>query len=257
MNFFKSLSSVMFSAVILAALGAQARADVLTVENGLFNQFPAGQTAATYLTLTDCGNPGCAFSDSAVVGWNDSVTMVTPHAVEGQWQIGNVPSTNTFNSDPAPGENIVLRSINATADQTVAATAIAGVTYTLDVAFGFATSQPNDTSTADLIVNGHEVLADPLGGLTQKQMQFTGNWYDFQASYTATAADAGKPIEILLGSTNGQWGFFGDVRLTDSSSGLTPPGAPEPATWAMLLIGFGGIAGVAAVRRWRTAGQLV
>jgi hypothetical protein len=24
---------------------------------------------------------------------------------------------------------------------------------------------------------------------------------------------------------------------------------PEPATWAMLLIGFGGMAGVAAVRR--------
>ncbi len=146
--------------------------------------------------------------------------MVTPHAVEGQWQIGNLPATGSFNSDPTPGENIVLRSINATADQTVSATALAGVTYTLDVAFGFATSQPNDASTADLIVNGHEVLANPLGGLTQKQMQFTGNWYDFQTSYTATAADAGAPIEILLGSTAGQWGFFGNVRLTNSSSAL-------------------------------------
>jgi hypothetical protein len=41
------------------------------------------------------------------------------------------------------------------------------------------------------------------------------------------------------------------VRLTDSLGGpvLDPPAAPEPATWAMMLIGFGGIAGVAAMRQ--------
>ena len=76
-------------------------------------------------------------------------------------------------------------------------------------------------------------------------MQRSGNWYDFEASYTATAADAGGPIEILLSSVNNGNGFafFGNVRLTD------PPAAPEPATWAMMLIGFGGMAGAAAMRR--------
>jgi len=77
------------------------------------------------------------------------------------------------------------------------------------------------------------------------------NWYDFEASYTATAADAGDPIEIFLSSLNNGQGFtyWADVRLTDSLSVSTPVATPEPATWAMMLIGFGGMAGVAAVRR--------
>jgi hypothetical protein len=168
----------------------------------------------------------------------------------GAWGIGNLPATGSFNSDPAPGQNIVLRSINATADQTVSATALAGATYTLDVAFGFMTSQGNNASTADLIVNGHQVLAVPLAsyGLTQTQMQRTGNWYDFQATYTATAADAGAPIEILLGSTAGQWGMFGNVRLAETAPGIITPGAPEPSTWAMMLLGFVGL-GYAGYRR--------
>jgi hypothetical protein len=248
MKIFKTLNSAMFCVAIFGASGAKAKCvqmpAQISVADPYFNMFPGDQTAATYLNLTDCGNPGCAFSDNAVVGWNDSVTGVGGHAVEGQWQIGNLPATGSFNSDPVPGENIVLRSINATTNQTVSATAIAGVTYTLDVAFGFMTSQGNN-ATADLIVNGHKVLATPLAsyGLTQTQMQRTGNWYDFQASYTATVADAGMPIEILLGESGGQWGMFGNVRLTD------PPAAPEPATWAMMLIGFGGISGAAVMRR--------
>jgi PEP-CTERM motif len=30
---------------------------------------------------------------------------------------------------------------------------------------------------------------------------------------------------------------------------VDPVATPEPATWAMMLIGFGGMAGVAALRR--------
>ncbi len=41
MNFFKSLSSVIFSTAILAALGANADAAVIPVMNADFSQFPA------------------------------------------------------------------------------------------------------------------------------------------------------------------------------------------------------------------------
>lgn len=84
-------------------------------------------------------------------------------------------------------------------------------------------------------------------------MQQSGNWYDFQASYTATNGDAGKPIEILLSSLTHGFGFalFGNVRLTNSLPTGDAPAAPEPATWAMMLIGLGGMAGAAAVRRRR------
>lgn len=223
----------------LIMMSGAAYAGVIPVTNPQFGEFPPGQTAATYLNLTNCGNPGCRYTDNATFGWNNSVVGVGTGSVEGQWQIGNLPATGSFNADPVPGENIVLRAINAHTDQIVSATALAGVTYTLDIALGFMTSQ-NNNGTIDLIVGGHTVLGTPVGSETQAQMQRTGNWFDFQAQYTATAADAGDPIEILMGATNGQWGMFGNVRLSDNAS--ITPGAPEPATWVLILIGFGLVA---------------
>ena len=226
--------------------------------------YPVGTTAATYLWFKTCGT-GCAFADDNIVGWTSSSTFGP--GISGQWQTGVPQNALTFKTDPLIGgttpEPIVLRAINATVSQVVSTTAVAGVTYTLDVDLGFDITHADNASVI-LEVDGHQVVANaaPSDGLTRAQMQLSGNWYDFEASYTATAADAGAPIEILLSSmTNGiGWGWFGDVRLTDLLNGpvLDPPGAPEPATWAMMLIGFGGIAGVAAVRRRRSAAvQLV
>ena len=118
--------------------------------------------------------------------------------------------------DATTPEPIVARAINASFWQTVSTPDVAGATYTLDVDLGFAKPAPDEASVF-LEVGGHQVLATPFAsyGLNQGQMRFTGNWYDFQASYTATSADAGDPIEILLSSmTNGNgYGFFADVRL--------------------------------------------
>ena len=115
-------------------------------------------------------------------------------------------------------EPIVLRAINATASQIVSTPIVAGATYTLDVDLGFEKFDYDEASVF-LSVDGHQVTATPLASyhLTQDQMQMTGNWYDFQASYTATSTDADGSIEILLSSlTNGRgYGFFGDVRLTE------------------------------------------
>ena len=160
-------------------------------------------------------------------------------------------------------EPIVLRSQGASISQVVSTTATPGVTYTLDVDVGFSELEV-DKGTVELIVGNDTVIATPL--VANPNMQFSGEWFDFEAKFTATAADAGDPIEILLSSINGGqgFGFWGNVRLTDSLSsvsGLDPVSTPEPATWAMMLIGFGGMAGVAAVRRslrQRSAvGQLV
>ena len=247
----------------LATFGGKANAAVIPVVDPYFDMFPAGQTANTYLNFKTCGT-GCAFSDSATVGWTQSVTTYTRTADAGQWQTGVPQTTTAFNSDPmingTTPEPIVLRAINATAYQIVSTPIVAGVTYTLDVDLGFEKTDYDEASVF-LIVDGHQVKRTPLASynLTQDQMQKTGNWYDFEASYTATSADANGSIEILLSSlTNGKgFGYFGDVRLTDSLSVLAPA-APEPATWAMILIGFGGIAGVAGMRRRRSAaGQLV
>jgi hypothetical protein len=273
MNFLKTLSSAVFCAAVLAPFGA--RANVVPVVNPYFDMFPSapsifdgvypvGTTAATYLWFKTCGT-GCAFADDNIVGWTSSSTFGP--GISGQWQTGVPQNKLTFKSDPminaTTPEPIVARAINATISQVVSTTAVAGVTYKLDVDLGFDITHADNASII-LVVDGHQVVANPApsDGLTRAQMQLSGNWYDFEASYTATAADAGAPIEILLSSlTNGMgWGWFGNVRLTDSLTGpvLDPTAAPEPATWAMMLIGFGGMAGVAAVRRRRSAAvQLV
>jgi hypothetical protein len=253
MKVFKALSSAMLCGAVLVALGAKANAAVIPVADPYFDEFPTGFSAANYFQL-GCGT-GCAFADKTVVGWTSSVTR-SASGDSGQWQIGQ--TTNNFNGDPlidgTTPEPIVVRAINATVSQTVSTEAVAGATYTLNVDLGFEKTAP-DAASVYLIVDGHQVLATPLAsdGLTQKQMQGTGNWYDFEASYTATNADAGASIEILLSSQNhgDGFGFFGDVRLADSVAGPTDPmAAPEPATWAMMLVGFAGL-GFAGYRRAR------
>ncbi len=255
MNMFKISSFAVFWAAGLAAFGPTANAAVIPVVNADFSMFPAGQTAASYLYFKTCGTD-CAFADNNIVGWTSSVTRAAT-GDSGQWQTGVPENTTNFNSDPLVGgttpEPIVVRAINATVSQTVSTEAVAGGTYTLDVDLGFEKTN-YDVGSVYLIVGGHQVLANPLAsyGLTQTQMQMTGNWYDFEASYTATQADNNDPIEILLSAmTNGKgFTFFGNVSLTDSfGPTIDPPATPEPATWAMMLLGFGGMAGVVALRR--------
>jgi HpiC1 cyclase/PEP-CTERM motif len=264
MKILKIFSSAMFCAAGLAALGAKANAAIIPVVDPHFDMFPTvntifngmtvGTTANTYLVFKFCGT-GCQFADDNIVGWTSSGTYGPGAIVSGQFQIGS--TTNRFNGPPminaTTPEPIVVREQNATVSQVVSTPAVAGVTYTLDVDMGFPLDL-GDFGKVELIVgNEKPVIATPLASLnlTEKQMELTGNWYDFEASYTASAADAGAPIEILLWSLNNGAGFsyFGNVRLTDSLSVSTPVGTPEPATWAMMLIGFGGMAGVAAVRR--------
>jgi hypothetical protein len=265
MRFFRTSSSAMVCAVVLATLGAKADAATITVANPTFSLFPAGQTPASYLNF-GCGPTGpdrntCAFADKDVVGWTQTDTFnQADDAYSGQWQIGLPQVTTAFNSTPlidgTTPEPIVLREQNANTTQIVSTIAVAGVTYTLNVDLGFAKTAP-DYASVILMVGGHSVTATPLAslGLTTAQMQYSGNWYDFEASFTATSAYAGDPIEIALSSlTHGNgFGWFGDVRLTDSlPDGSSAPAAPEPATWAMMLIGFGGMAGVAMRRSFRS-----
>jgi hypothetical protein len=265
MKILKILSSAIFCAAGLAALGAKANAAIIPVADPNFNQFPVGQTANSYENLKFCGvtAPGCQFADKPVVGWTASGTFAKG-IVSGQYQIGDLPNFR-FNEDPPftgpitppPPPPTVERAQNASISQIVGPTAVAGVTYTLDVDLGFAKDAEDKALVSIVIGKDSSALAIPLGSDTltapaiDAKMQETGNFYDFETSYTATAADAGDPIEILLSSLNSGQGFsyFADVRLTDSLAAVDPVATPEPATWAMMLIGFGGMAGVAAVRR--------
>ena len=82
------------------------------------------------------------------------------------------------------------------------------------------------------------MIASPGAG---DPVQFSGNFYDYVANYTATSADAGDAIEIILSSLTGQTNFaawYADVRLSDSLPSGVALGAPEPSTWVEMGIGF-------------------
>ena len=117
-----------------------------------------------------------------------------------------------------------------TFSQTVGATAQAGETYTLQVDMGTRLDAPNGGSIA-LVVNGNTVLG------TGPALQ-VGDWVTYTASYTASQADAGSLISILLqsGSSPNQQAQWDNVRLTSNDTTV-----PEPATWTMLLLGFLGV----------------
>ena len=115
--------------------------------------------------------------------------------------------------------------------QTVSATAVAGQTYTLKMDVGFR-KDVNELGYVYLIVGPH------YGGTTvtavpdSPPVQNTGNWLTYTARYTATAADSGEPITILFGASGAQ-GDFDNVRLNATAA------VPEPASWALLIAGFG------------------
>src|ERR1700722_6492699 len=108
MRFFRTSSSAMVCAVVLATLGANANAATIAVANGDFSEFPAGQTPASYLNF-GCGPSGptrntCAFADKDVVGWTQTDTFnPADDAFSGQWQIGLPQVATTFNSTPLIG----------------------------------------------------------------------------------------------------------------------------------------------------------
>ena len=76
------------------------------------------------------------------------------------------------------------------------------MTYTLDVDLGFGSDKrPDDASVYLMVGNTIVEVSNATGVLrpvADSRCRARGNWYDFETSYTATAADAGDPIELLL-----------------------------------------------------------
>jgi hypothetical protein len=204
--------------VIMLALASVATAPAMaatsiTVANASFEVLPPDG-------LPNICGADCAFSYGASIpGW-------TTTGLAGQQQLGTVGFINYV-----PDGLTSAWSNAGTISQTVGVTAVAGTTYTLSTAFGVRNDLGNPGTTS-LVVGANTVLATGIAPTP-------GNWATYTASYTATAADAGGAITIVLDSPAIQGGWD-NVTLTAA--------VPEPASWAMLIIGFG-LTGAAARRR--------
>lgn len=168
-----------------------------------------------------CGG-SCQYSSGLPIpSWNSNGS--------GQWITGGYAG-----NPPAFDQSVLAYSNGGSIWQDVG-TAVAGETYTLQVEILHRT----DTAMAGIaqIEIGGFVVSTATGTDTGP-----GTWSNWTATYTATAADAGKTLTILL-SSNGSQGDWDYVRLDGTGSSV-----PEPAS--MLLLASG--AGFAALKRRRS-----
>ena len=168
-----------------------------------------------------CGT-GCSFSTNGIAGWAVS---------SGGQFLPGPPATTTY-FDYVPDGVTVAYSNGGTISQVLTAVGRAGGIYTLKVDLGVRHDIGNPGSAA-LVIGANTIAA--VGAPAA-----AGGWSTYTATYTATLADAGAPISIVL-STPGAQGDFDNVRL----GGV---GIPEPGTWALFVMGFGAL-GLAQRRR--------
>lgn len=206
-----------FAAGLVAIPAVPAAAVSLTVVNASFETLPPGGLP------NGCGT-GCAYSNGLFTGWTGTGAV-------GQFQPGSSSGTFTY-FDYVPDGTTVAYINGGSLAQTVTSTAIAGHTYVLTTDFGVRHDLGNPGSILLSVGGGNSVAA----GL----VPVPGSWSTFTASYTATVADAGGAITLTLASPGGQ-GDFDNVTLADTTA------VPEPASWALMIVGFGLVGG--AVRR--------
>ncbi len=169
-------------------------------------------------TTNGCG-VDCVFHPGMMSGWQPTGVP----ANYGTFKPGP-PSTTAFFDLIPDGVNIGYAHFGSELTQTVGVTAVAGLTYTLEVDLGWRKDYGIETlGFIELVIGTTRVLAT---GTTPAQ----GGWSTYTAAYTAVAGDTGKAIAIYLGSTSAQLGNFDNARLNSSGTPLeeTNP-VPEPA----------------------------
>jgi hypothetical protein len=183
----------------------------ITINNPSFETLPPSG-----LPLGCAASLGCAYSEGPIPGWTNS-------GFSGQFQPGTQAGNFTYFSTLSDGITSAYSNDNSTISQTVGATVLVGVMYTLLVDIGHNNVGPA-LGFADLLINGNRYAAVGI-------VPTPGNWSTFTATYLGLAADAGDAITIELNATGAQ-GNFDNVRLSDNLSNV-----PEPAT--VLTLGFG------------------
>lgn len=223
-------------AAVLSATGAGAATRVVAVENASFENPPLRDGEFCLGCLPGWASLG---GDGSAGGSNFTATLV-PVVPDGE----NVAFLNNYVNGDRPTAGAL--------SQTLAERIVAGTTYqmTIDVV-----RRADDFQFGEWfaeLISGDTVLAS--GTMAETEIAL-GGFKALSFAYTGTAATADQLLGIRFrtvfdnvpGGRTKQVNFD-NVRLTATDAPVAA--VPEPATWAMMLVGFGAIGG--AMRR-RTA----
>ncbi len=113
-----------------------------------------------------------------------------------------------------------------------------------DGVYNFAGSYTvHDTSPTGVSIGGYVGATSQFG----ETLEHGSRPFDFDA-----ALAAGERVSFVLGAAgNYTYDSTGIALTVTSGGGLGAGGVPEPATWGMMLIGFGGLGAVLRNRRVR------
>ena len=155
----------------------------------------------------------------------------------GAWAIWN-PEPANFSAVPDGDNAFILTNNGGTISQTLGATFGEGLEYDLSAYIGVRADEA-DGYTENFrigLYRGGTELASVSGNLDDTMRN---TWVQYGTpTYTATAADAGQPIRIVISNPGGggSWQFsVDDVQLT---------AVPEPSTLLLAALGLIGLAGI-------------
>ena len=115
-------------------------------------------------------------------------------------------------------------------------------TYTFTLPAGFASTAltsaavngMTDTAFSSVVLNGNTLTTNSSGAIDEK-------------SLLNVAVNPGGNILVVNGTSGGLYSYGGNVSFNKLTAVQT--GVPEPASWALMIMGFGGIGGALRNRR--------
>jgi hypothetical protein len=227
---------------ISATLSAAGSAHATTFTDSTFNYsdyssnpFTQDYTSGTGTTLTsgqtaNGGNPGAAYESVAHIGVNGSVLATA------------VNSSFVYN----PGTTGAIGTINALLDR-YAGGSIAIGSYTLRILvvqdnklYEAISSFPGDNGNVWHTLSTTGITANDFGLFSQSDLA--------GADFTSHPDFSGDPITLGFAMYRAGTTFEYDTTLRADNFSLEISAVPEPATWAMMTLGFAGV-GFMAYRR--------